>query len=490
MRFFSSKKLSAAKGLEATIERSSQIETKDANKRRFLKLLGLVGAGVGAATLFPHDASAATEGSARLTDSVKLKDSADTQVDIATQSTSDSTKTATEATKTDADSIKTNTDTLVTNSNKFNFTGSNLNISKEGSDAFQVADAQGTRVNPWTDDSVVMLRRLVKVMESHATADTVQRQRVTIDAFNTDTGAVADTGTLNANDVQTSTTLTDSTKASTWLDNAWVYYAVAITAGTGSGQIRMIASSTITTLTLVAAWGVTPDSTSTYEIRNIPSGVNRDSGTASGGSNSLIQIQDSTRTWVQLAGYVVRVRQTSGPEQIRLINATGGSLFTVSLGWTPSLDSANRIDSGTVSTAPAANKMEDSTKAWSSLNGKVVKITSGTGIGQVRYILSNTFSVLTLEAAWTTLPDSTSTYDIYPFPSLPTYQVCDIPVIFSDVGDSTGVARMVSATNSTVGTVTNITSVATIGSYPYQQMHGDKAHEVYQDAIRSQLTFS
>jgi hypothetical protein len=82
-----------------------------------------------AATLLPHQASAATEGAPRLTDAVKLKDSSDVQVDIETQGTLDSIKTATEGTKTAADSIKTNTDTLVTNSNKFNFTGDNLNIS-------------------------------------------------------------------------------------------------------------------------------------------------------------------------------------------------------------------------------------------------------------------------------------------------------------------------------------------------------------------------
>lgn len=490
MKLFVHKKSSTPAGDVIVADAAERTTEVHSHKRRFLKLLGLAGIGVGAATLLPHQASAATEGAPRLTDAVKLKNSSDVQVDIETQGTLDSIKTATEGTKTAADSIKTNTDTLVTNSNKFNFTGDNLNISKEGSDTFQVVDAQGTRVNPWTDDSVAMLRRLVKVMESHATADTVQRQRVTIDAFNTDTGAVADTGTLNVDDLQSSTTLTDSTKASTWLDNAWAYYVVAITAGTGSGQVRMIASSTITTLTLVSAWGVIPDSTSTYEIRNLPSAVNRDYGTALGGSNSLIQIQDSTRSWIQLAGYIVRVRQASGSEQIRLINGTGVNFFTISPGWTPSLDPANRIDFGTVSTAPAATRMEDSTKIWSSLAGKVVKITSGTGIGQVRYILSNTASVLNLETAWTTLPDSTSTYDIHPFPALPTYQIDDVPILFSDVGTATGVARMVSATDSTVGTVTNITSVATIGSYQYQQMHADKAHEVYQDAIRSQLTFS
>jgi hypothetical protein len=46
------------------------------------------------------------------------------------------------------------------------------------------------------------------------------------------------------------------------------------------------------------------------------------------------------------------------------------------------------------------------------LRGLPVRIYSGTGEGQVRYIQSNTSTVLTLETAWDTLPDSTSTYTI------------------------------------------------------------------------------
>jgi hypothetical protein len=332
-------------------------------------------------------------------------------------------------------------------------------------------------------------------MESHATADTVQRQRVTIDAFNTDTGAVADTGTLNVDDLQTSTTLTDSTKASTWLDNAWAYYAVAITAGTGSGQIRMIASSTITTLTLAAAWGVTPDSTSTYEIRNMPSRV-VSYGICTNANANLGTFFDDTKVMTQwnTGTYVMRIEQANAPEQIRLITSAASTFVTfgTTIGWTPYIDPTTALYSGTVSLFLAPGQLVDYTQSWaaSALVNKLVKITGGTGAGQVRCITSNTSQILTLEMPWTVIPDSTSTYSIHPVYTLPQYQISDVPILFSDVGTATGVARMVSATDSTVGTVTNIASVATIGSYPYQQMHADKAHEVYQDAIRSQLTFS
>ena len=62
----------------------------------------------------------------------------------------------------------------------------------------------------------------------------------------------------------TSTTLVNSSK--NWTVNQWSNYQVTIISGTGAGQTRTISSNTSTTLTVSAAWTVTPDSTSVYEI--------------------------------------------------------------------------------------------------------------------------------------------------------------------------------------------------------------------------------
>ena len=51
-----------------------------------------------------------------------------------------------------------------------------------------------------------------------------------------------------------------------WLTNQWANNQVRITAGTGIGQIRTIASNTGTTLTVSANWTVNPDATSVYSI--------------------------------------------------------------------------------------------------------------------------------------------------------------------------------------------------------------------------------
>src|SRR5262249_36770528 len=60
--------------------------------------------------------------------------------------------------------------------------------------------------------------------------------------------------------------------------------------------------------------------------------------------------------------------------------------------------------------------LNDTTQSWTvnQWAGFEVKITSGPGTGQVRTILSNTTTQLTLSMAWTTTPNSASTYAINP----------------------------------------------------------------------------
>jgi hypothetical protein len=74
-------------------------------------------------------------------------------------------------------------------------------------------------------------------------------------------GEVQATGTATAGGAST---LTNSAK--TWTVNQWTNYQVRISAGTGIGQIRTIASNTATVLTTSTAWTTAPDATSVYNI--------------------------------------------------------------------------------------------------------------------------------------------------------------------------------------------------------------------------------
>ncbi|MEO9294499.1 MAG: hypothetical protein ABI347_02750 [Nitrososphaera sp.] len=81
--------------------------------------------------------------------------------------------------------------------------------------------------------------------------------------------------------------------------------------------------------------------------------------------------------------------------------------------------SSTPLDSGTA-TAGSSTTLTDGSKAWTinAYAGLGVKITGGTGSGQVRRIISNTSTALTISNGtddgnqWGTNPDATSTYQI------------------------------------------------------------------------------
>ncbi|MGC9100852.1 MAG: hypothetical protein ACP5HC_06310 [Caldisericum sp.] len=71
-------------------------------------------------------------------------------------------------------------------------------------------------------------------------------------------------------------------------------------------------------------------------------------------------------------------------------------------------------DSGTSSGSNTSTTLNDNTKNWTAnaWQNKVVVITAGTGVGQIRKIVSNTSNQLTVANDWVTIPDSTSQYKI------------------------------------------------------------------------------
>jgi hypothetical protein len=99
------------------------------------------------------------------------------------------------------------------------------------------------------------------------------------------------TGTASS---ATATTLVNSTK--TWATNQWANSQVRIVSGTGAGQIRTIASNTATALT-VAAWTITPDATSTYQI----SGNDDFLYFMGNGAITLFRYSISANTWSTLS---------------------------------------------------------------------------------------------------------------------------------------------------------------------------------------------
>jgi hypothetical protein len=129
---------------------------------------------------------------------------------------------------------------------------------------------------------------------------------------------VVELGTASAG---AASTLTDSTRS--WEVNCFARRMVAIISGTGAGQYRYVVSNTATILTVDAAWGTAPDTTSEYEISGLWSDV------ASAGSTTTITAGAGTPwTASQWIGQQVRAVAGTGAGQTSVITANTTSQLT------------------------------------------------------------------------------------------------------------------------------------------------------------------
>lgn len=214
-----------------------------------------------------------------------------------------------------------------------------------------------------------------------------------------------DTGSATS---ATNTTLTDSAK--TWKTDQWKHGVITIIGGTGQGQERIVDSNDTTAVTVTAAWGDNPDTSSEYRVvidrPNASSTyelINRgaframffegeeEAGVSSsdtGANNTLI---DSTKSWPAdkwNGGVVLLFRDGCDTAELR------------SIADTPDTD-----DAGTA-TAATTGTLSDSSKTWATDQwvGATVEITSGLGAGQTRHVSSSDTTQLTVSDDWDTAP--------------------------------------------------------------------------------------
>ena len=195
------------------------------------------------------------------------------------------------------------------------------------------------------------------------------------------------TGTATAG---SSTTLTTNLT----IPGSLAGYMIRITGGTGAGQEATIASNTYGTnsvLTVTSAWSVTPDATSTYMIQSGRFWV----FVGNNATQGLRYYDVATNTWsgaLSVTG-IAATFATDGR-----LRTTAGYYADLATGTATSATGTTLVNSG---------------KSWTAsqwINSQV-RITGGTGAGQVRVITANTGTTLTV-AAWTVTPDATSTYVI------------------------------------------------------------------------------
>lgn len=195
------------------------------------------------------------------------------------------------------------------------------------------------------------------------------------------------TGTATAG---TSTTLTTNLTIPGSLAN----YRIRITAGTGAGQERTISGNTYganSVITVSAAWTVAPDATSQYLILSGRFWIFCGNNAATQGFRYY---DVATNAWS--AALSVTNIPVSYATDARLVATPGGTTFA----------------SGTASSATATTLVR-SAATWtvSQWVNFQIRITGGTGAGQVRSITANDATSVTV-TTWTTTPDATSTFVI------------------------------------------------------------------------------
>lgn len=147
----------------------------DDSKRMFLKVAGVAGLGLAASALFPKSSEAYVSGSTPTSNVVGIKNIANVKIDPATESKQDAILTELQL---KADLTETQPVSIA----------STVNVGVSGiSNAIGINDGIGSRINPAQDDSIILLRRMVKLMESQAVVDNQMRQRVVVDLMPTTT---------------------------------------------------------------------------------------------------------------------------------------------------------------------------------------------------------------------------------------------------------------------------------------------------------------
>jgi hypothetical protein len=176
-------------------------------------------------------------------------------------------------------------------------------------------------------------------------------------------------------------------------------YSVYFVGGTNAGKLKTIASNTIGTnavITFEGAEAVAFDNTSQYRLKT-PVFYVVGAGTLA--SASFRKYCFATNSWTTLS-------QTGLPASI----GTDGKLVS-----TPAwIDTGFKSFATGTATSGAAATLTNTGKNWTvnQWTNSQIRITAGTGAGQIRTVASNTSTVITVSSNWTTNPDATSQYSL------------------------------------------------------------------------------
>ena len=176
-------------------------------------------------------------------------------------------------------------------------------------------------------------------------------------------------------------------------------YKIHITGGPAAGDVRTIKNNTVgtnSTITVETAFSASTTASTTYRLLTPRWYVT----SASSSSNTAMKFYClALGSWIQHGTNSLPI---SASNEVRLVA-------------TPSFYGSDFVSFATgTATSATATTLSNSAKNWATnqWTNSQVRITSGTGAGQIRTISSNTGTQLTVSANWTTTPDATSGYSI------------------------------------------------------------------------------
>lgn len=105
----------------------------------------------------------------------------------------------------------------------------------------------------------------------------------------------------------------------------------------------------------------------------------------------------------------ISIDETGFADHVALVDDGAGVLSLVTKMAVDHSGTAQAGGASSITLAAAASANDDE------YNGQTIEITGGTGAGQIRHITDydGTSKVATVDSAWSTQPDATSTYEVY-----------------------------------------------------------------------------
>jgi len=172
----------------------------------------------------------------------------------------------------------------------------------------------------------------------------------------------------------------------------------------------------LSTTNLPATWATDGKAVSTARFAN-----ELYNGTATSGTTSTLVLTNAGWTVDAYKNMYVTIVDGTGEGQIfKIASNTADTLTFTTTGSAPDATSVFKITKARdnyaigVATAGASSTLTNGAKSWTTnqWTNYQIRIISGTGIGQIRTIASNTGTVITVSASWSTIPDTTSVYVI------------------------------------------------------------------------------